>query len=70
MKESDAKTNQDYTPRESEDLAELKSQIKKYKDEVTALTQTKMVYQENARNTAQFSEKEMANAFLLAALHE
>jgi len=66
MKESDAKDKQDYTPRESEELEELKSQISKYKDEVKALTQTKMVYQENARNTSQFSEKDMANAYLLA----
>ena len=66
MKESDAKEENEYTPRASEELAELKSQISKYKDEVKALTQTKMVYQENSRNSSQFSEKDMANAYLLA----
>ena len=70
MKESDAAEKAQETgasiKRESEELEELKAQIAKYKDEVTALTQTKMVYQENQRNNHQFTEKEMANAFLLA----
>ena len=70
MKESDAAEKAQETgasiKRESEELEELKAQISKYKDEVTALTQTKMVYQENQRNNHNFSEKEMANAFLLA----
>ena len=51
---------------EIEELAELKAQISKYKDEVKSLTETKMVFQENQRSSQQFSEKEMANAFLLA----
>jgi len=66
MEESDAKETKNYAPRESDELEELKSQISKYKDEVTALTQTKMVYQENQRNSSQYTEKEMANAYLLA----
>ena len=71
MKESDAaekaqETGASYR-KEIEELEELKSQISKYKDEVKALTETKMVYQESQRNTQQFSEKEMANAYLLAA---
>ena len=70
MKESDAaekahETGASYK-KESEELEELKAQISKYKDEVTALTHTKMVYQENQRTTSQFSEKDMANAYLLA----
>ena len=70
MKESDAaekaqETGASYR-QETEELEELKSQISKYKDEVKALTNTKMVYQENQRTTSQFSEKDMANAYLLA----
>ena len=71
MKESDAAEKAQETgasyKKEIEELEELKSQISKYKDEVKALTETKMVYQESQRNTQQFSEKEMANAYLLAA---
>ena len=70
MKESDAAETSQETgssyKKEIEDLQELKSQISKYKDEVKALTETKMVYQENQRNNSQFSEKEMANAYLLS----
>lgn len=70
MKESDAAEKAQETgasyKKEIEELEELKAQISKYKDEVRALTETKMVYQESQRNTQQFSEKEMANAFLLA----
>lgn len=50
----------------TEELAELKSQLSKYKDEIKAISESKMVYQENKRNQSRFSEKEMANAFLLA----
>ena len=49
-----------------EELAELKSQLSKYKDEIRAINESKMVYQENNRNQSRFSEKEMANAFLLS----
>lgn len=70
MRESDAAEKAQETgtsyKKEIEELAELKAQISKYKDEVKSLTETKMVFQENQRNTQQFSEKEMANAFLLA----
>ena len=66
MKESDAKEKSDYTPRESEELGELKAQIEKYREEVASLTRSKMVYQENKRSQSQFSEKDYANAYLLA----
>ena len=66
IKESDAKEKSEYTPRETEELTELKAQIDKFKDEVAALSRSKMVYQENQRNTQQFSEKDMANAYLLS----
>ena len=71
MKESDAAEKAQETgasyKKEIDVLEDLKSEISKYKDEVKALTETKMVYQESQRNTQQFSEKEMANAYLLAA---
>ena len=68
IKESDAKEKSDYTPRESEEVAELKAQIAKYQEEVGALQRSKMHYQEQSRNQAQFSEKEMANAVMLAKM--
>jgi HK97 family phage major capsid protein len=56
-----------YTPRESEQVAELKAQMEKYQDEIAALQRSKMHYQESARKE-QFSEKEMANAVLVAKM--
>ena len=53
---------------EEEAVKELQSQVAKYKDEIKALQNSKMLYNENARSTAQFSEKEMANAVLLAKM--
>ena len=66
--EGDAKDKKDYTPVESEKLEELQAEIKKYKEQVSALTQSKMVYQENARRASepQFNAKEMTNALMLA----
>ena len=67
MKEADESDRRGEVTRQTrEDLAELKAQIAKYKDEIKAITESKMVYQENSRNNSRFSEKEMANAFLLA----
>lgn len=54
--------------RETDEMNELKSQISKYKDEIAALQTSKMHYQENSRRSSQFSEKEMANAVLLAKM--
>ena len=68
IKESDAQEKSDYTPRESDEVAELKAQMAKYQDEIKALQQTKMHYQEQSRNQAQFSEKEQANAVMLAKM--
>jgi HK97 family phage prohead protease/HK97 family phage major capsid protein len=60
-------SNTAYTPRESEQVAELKAQMEKYQEEIAALQRSKMHYQESARKE-QFSEKEMANAVLVAKL--
>jgi HK97 family phage prohead protease/HK97 family phage major capsid protein len=60
-------SNTAYTPRESEQVAELKAQMEKYQEEIAALQRSKMHYQESTRKE-QFSEKEMANAVLVAKL--
>ena len=39
-----------------------------YQDQIAALQQTKMHYQEQSRNQAQFTEKEQANAVMLAKM--
>jgi HK97 family phage prohead protease/HK97 family phage major capsid protein len=68
MKEADAQDRRetDYTPKESADVAELKAQISTFKDQIKSLSESKMTYQENSRSQTQFSEKEMANAYLLS----
>lgn len=69
LKEVDAQAKYgDYTPAATEELAELKSQLSKYRDEIKSLQNSKMLYAENSRSTAQFSEKEMANAVLLSKM--
>ena len=66
MKESDAKEKSEYTPTETSEVDELKAQISSFKDQIKSLSESKMKYQESSRNTTQFSEKDMANAYLLA----
>ena len=66
MKEADQIDRKGESDRQTrEDLAELKAQISKYKDEIKAISESKHVYQAE-RSTSRYSEKEMANAFLLA----
>ena len=66
IKEADAKDKYgEYTPRETEKAAELQAQIKKYKEEIAALQNSKMIFQEQTRS-AQFSQRELANAYLLS----
>lgn len=67
MKEADEVDRRGEVTRQTrEELEELKSQISKYKNEIKAMTESKNVYQEQSRNVSRFSEKQMANAFLLA----
>ena len=70
IKEADAKDKygENNSVAESSEVKELQSQISKYKDEIKALQNSKMVYAENSRTTSQFSEKEMANAVLLSKM--
>ena len=76
VKESDAQDQQTivkgeaevaYTPRESEQVNELKAQMEKYQEEIAALQRSKMHYQEQSR-AEQFSEKELANAVILSKM--
>jgi HK97 family phage prohead protease/HK97 family phage major capsid protein len=53
---------------ESSEVKELQSQISKYKDEIKALQNSKMLYAENSRKSSQYTDKEMANAVLLAKM--
>ena len=68
LKEADAQDRKqsDYTPIETGQVDELKAQISSFKDQIKSLQQSKMFYQESTRNQSQFSEKEMANAYLLS----
>jgi len=67
MKEADEVDRRGEVSRQTrEELEELKSQISKYKNEIKAIAESKNVYQEQSRNTSRFTEKQMANAFLLS----
>ena len=71
IKESDAQEKAAIAAKAaSEEVAELKSQMAKYQDEIKALQTSKMQFQENSRSTAgaQFSEREMANAVMLSKM--
>lgn len=70
LREADAKDKygEHKSVAESDEVKELQSQVNKYKDEIKALQNSKMLYNENSRSTAQFSEKEMANAVMLAKM--
>jgi len=69
IKEADAKDKYgEYTPIQTEEVSELRAQISKHKDEIKALQNSKMLYAENSRTSHQFSEKELANAVLLAKM--
>jgi len=70
IKEADAKDKygDNNSVSETAEVKELQSQISKYKEELSALQTSKMHYQENSRASAQFSDKEMANAVLLSKM--
>lgn len=66
VKEADNKEKYgEYTPRESEEVAELRAQIKKFREEVASYQNSKMVFQEQSR-AAQFTQREIANAYILS----
>ena len=49
-----------------EELAELRGQLKAYREQVNAVQTSKMHYQESTRTNAQFSDAEKSNAVFLA----
>jgi len=55
-----------YTPRETEAVAELKAQMEKYREEIAALQNSKMVWQESQRNSDRWSAADQAKAVMLA----
>lgn len=50
----------------AEELAELKGQMKAYREQIQSYTDSKMVYQENTRRNTQFSQKDLSNAYFVA----
>jgi len=58
----------DYNSAEKEELKELLIQMNKAKDEIKALEHTKMEFQENSRNSSQFSKGDMTKAVFLSKL--
>lgn len=59
--------NENYeNSRLAEELAELKGQMKAYREQIQSFTDSKMVYQENQRKYSQFSQKDISNAYFLA----
>lgn len=50
----------------AEELAELKGQMKAYREQIDSLTTSKMQYQESTRRHTQFSQKDLSNAYFLA----
>lgn len=54
-----------------EEVAELKGQLKAYREQVSSMTTSKMHYQEQSRTNEQFSDRDKANAvFLSRALNK
>lgn len=70
LAEADAKDKYGETKavRENAELKELQAQVAKYRDEIKSLQNSKMVYAESSRSSSQFSEKEMADAYLVAKM--
>lgn len=50
----------------AEDLAELKGQLLAYRDQIAALTNSKMAYAENSRSTSRFNDRDKTSALLVA----
>lgn len=61
-----AETGRAVDSRVMEELAELRGQVKAYREQVVSAQTSKMLYQENTRSASQFSEKDMSNAVFLA----
>lgn len=60
-------TKKSVDPSVLEELAELRGQMKAYKEQISAYTQSKMAYHESTRSVEQFTDAEKSNAVILAA---
>lgn len=61
-----AETGRAADPRVMEELAELKGQLKAYREQVSAMQTNKMHYAEQSRTNEQFSDRDKTNAVFLA----
>jgi HK97 family phage prohead protease/HK97 family phage major capsid protein len=61
-----AETGRAADPRVMEELAELKGQLKAYREQVSAMQTSKMHYAEQSRTNEQFSDRDKTNAVFLA----
>jgi HK97 family phage prohead protease/HK97 family phage major capsid protein len=61
-----AETGRSVNPSVMEELAELKGQLKAYREQANALQTSKMHYAENTRSYEQFSDRDKSNAIFLA----
>ena len=59
-------TGRSADPRVMEELAELKGQLKAYREQVTSMQTSKMQYGENSRSYEQFSDQDKTNAVFLS----
>lgn len=59
-------TGKSADPRVMEELAELKGQLKAYREQVNAMQTSKMHYAEQSRTNEQFSDRDKTNAVFLA----
>ena len=68
MTESDAQETEKAieVKKAAEEVETLKQEMQKYKEQIASLSNSKMKYQESQRTSPKFSEKQMANAYLLA----
>ena len=61
-----AETGRAADPRVMEELAELKGQLKAYREQVSSMQTSKMHYAENSRSYEQFSDRDKSNAIFLS----
>lgn len=59
-------TGRSADPRVMEELAELKGQLKAYREQVNSMQTSKMHYAENTRSYEQFSDRDKSNAIFLS----
>jgi HK97 family phage prohead protease/HK97 family phage major capsid protein len=70
MEQSDDKVKAGHDDHENsrlaEELAEMRGQMKAYREQIDSFTTSKMHYQESTRRSSQFSQKDLSNAYFLS----